>query len=59
MKLYELTRGDWFYLDLGEASAPHEIYHHEKIDGAYSINQDINGNTIYLQAYTPVKKVVP
>lgn len=60
-KLYELTKGDKFIVvfedEQGIVVKSEEVFTFFKIDGAYSICYDQDGNTVHWAAYTPVELV--
>ena len=56
MKLYELNAGDKFQI-IYEGEILPEILEFSKIDGAYSICFDSNGDINHISANTEVKKV--
>ena len=60
-KLYELTKGDKFIVvfedEQGSPVKSKEVFTFMKIDGAYSICYDQEGNTVHCAAYAPVELV--
>ena len=60
-KLYELTKGDKFIVvfedEQGVVAKSEEVFTFFKIDGAYSICYDRDGNIVHWAAYTPVEVV--
>ena len=58
-KLYELTKDDRFIVvfkdEQGVAVKSEEVFTFFKIDGAYSICYDQDGNIVHWAAYMPVE----
>ena len=65
MKLYELSKGDWFKITDEELKVPvahddvdlDETYWFGHVDGMYSYCKDMAGNVVHFAAWTKVEKV--